>query len=94
MFVQLFRQSKRLWARHKLSTVYGTRDPICLIGHRVEPRRCGASPADRRRPAAEKASVNARYRGDVLVGTLPQPTKLRLALAERGAVANLAGTDA
>jgi len=62
-------------------------------GHRVEPRRCGASPADRRRPAAEKASVNARYRGDVLVGTVPQPTKLRLALVERGAVANLTGTD-
>ena len=81
MFVQLSRQSKRLWARHKLSTVYWH-------------RRCGASPADRRRPAAEKASVNARYRGDVLVSTVPQPTKLRLALAERGAVANLAGPDA
>ena len=94
MFVQLSRQSKRLWARYKLSMVYGTRDPICLIGHRVEPRRCGASPADRRRPAAEKALVNARYGADALVGTVPQPTKLRLTLADRGAVANLAGLDA
>jgi hypothetical protein len=57
-------------------------------------RRCGASPEDRRRPAAVNASVNARYRGDVLVGTVPQPTKLRLTLADRGAVANLAGLDA
>jgi len=57
-------------------------------------RRCGASPADRRRPAAEKALVNARYGADALVGTVPQPTKLRLTLADRGAVANLAGLDA
>jgi len=81
MFVQLSRQSKRLWARHKLSTVYWH-------------RRCGASPADRRRPAAEKALVNARYGADALVGTVPQLTKLRLTLADRGAVANLAGLDA
>ena len=80
MFVQLSRQSKRLWARHKLSTVYGTAAAVRL--------------ADRRRPAAEKALVNARYGADALVGTVPQLTKLRLTLADRGAVANLAGLDA
>jgi hypothetical protein len=30
MFVQLSRQSKRLWARHKLSTVYGTAAAVHL----------------------------------------------------------------
>jgi hypothetical protein len=70
MFVQLSRQSKRLWARHKLSTVYrdARSDLLDRASGWASTLRCISS---RSATTGEEASVNARYRADVLVGTVP-----------------------